>query len=42
MEIMIRHEEPADCFQTENITREAFWDLYQPGCDEHLIVHHIR
>ncbi len=42
MEITLRREEPADYFQTENLTREAFWDVYQPGCDEHLIVHQIR
>lgn len=28
--------------ETEILTREAFWDLYKPGCDEHLIVHKIR
>ena len=22
--------------------REAFWNLYKPGCDEHLIVHKMR
>ena len=28
--------------QTELVTREAFWDLYQPGCTEHLMVRQIR
>ena len=27
---------------TESITREAFWNLYKPGCDEHLILHNLR
>ncbi len=27
---------------TENLTREAFWDLYKPGCDEHLALHQLR
>lgn len=27
---------------TENITREAFWNLYKPGCDEHLVLHQLR
>ncbi len=24
------------------MTREAFWNLYVPGCSEHLIVHQLR
>lgn len=24
------------------MTKEAFWDVYKPGCDEHLMVHKIR
>jgi predicted N-acetyltransferase YhbS len=24
------------------LTREAFWDVYKPGCDEHLVVHKLR
>jgi len=27
---------------TETITREAFWNLYRPGCVEHLILHNLR
>jgi predicted N-acetyltransferase YhbS len=27
---------------TENITRETFWNLYKPGCNEHLILHQLR
>jgi predicted N-acetyltransferase YhbS len=27
---------------TENLTREAFWNLYKPGCDEHLSLHQLR
>jgi Predicted acetyltransferase len=26
----------------ENVTREAFWDVYKPGCDEHLVVRNLR
>jgi predicted N-acetyltransferase YhbS len=26
----------------EEITREAFWNLYFPGCDEHYLVHKMR
>jgi predicted N-acetyltransferase YhbS len=42
MPITIRLEEPSDFGFVENMTREAFWDLYKPGCDEHLVVHKLR
>jgi predicted N-acetyltransferase YhbS len=42
MSIKIRLEEKADHFETENMTREAFWDLYKPGCDEHFVLHQLR
>lgn len=40
--ILIRLEEEKDYKTVEYLTREAFWDLYHPGCSEHLIVHKIR
>ena len=42
MNISIRLEEEQDYKKVEYLTREAFWDLYRPGCVEHLIVHKIR
>ncbi|MFZ2955560.1 MAG: N-acetyltransferase [Candidatus Ozemobacteraceae bacterium] len=42
MSIIIRPEVEADFFETEMITREAFWDKYKPGCDEHLVLHQLR
>lgn len=42
MNITIRQETPADYKKVEEITREAFWNLYCPGCNEHLIVHKMR
>lgn len=27
---------------TENLTREAFWNVYRPGCNEHLVLHNFR
>lgn len=42
MNISIRLEEENDFKNVENMTREAFWDLYKPGCDEHLVLHKIR
>jgi predicted N-acetyltransferase YhbS len=40
--IIIRLEKLEDYSEAENLTREAFWDLYKPGCDEHLVLHKIR
>lgn len=42
MEILIQRTTAKDFFRTEYNTREAFWNLYKPGCDEHLILHNIR
>ncbi len=42
MTISIRLEEERDYGKVEHLTRDAFWDLYRPGCCEHLIVHKIR
>ena len=38
----IRNEVDADYKTVENITRNAFWNLYVPGCDEHYLVHVMR
>jgi len=42
MNISLRLEEEKDFSAVENLTREAFWNIYRPGCDEHLLVHNIR
>jgi len=42
MAIVIRPERPGDYRETEIITREAFCDIYKPGCDEHLVAHKLR
>lgn len=39
---IIRPETERDYRITENLTREAFWNVYQPGCDEHYILHTYR
>jgi predicted N-acetyltransferase YhbS len=41
MEFTLRKGNPADNREVENVTREAFWNLYVPGCDEHLTIHNI-
>jgi len=40
--LIIRPEQPADYRETEILTRDAFWDIYRPGCNEHLLVHKLR
>ena len=40
--IKIRNEEKADYEIVEKITREAFYNLYIPGCVEHYLVHIMR
>lgn len=42
MNIEIRRETEKDYDEVENLTREAFWDVYQPGCDEQLLAHKLR
>lgn len=42
MKFTIRNETPNDHRQVETMTREAFWNLYVPGCDEHYFVHKMR
>lgn len=40
--IRIRLEEPLDYRAVEELTRDAFWDKYRPGCTEHYILHIFR
>lgn len=42
MNIIIRNTNEKDYKITVNLTREAFWDVYKPGCDEHLVLHKMR
>ncbi len=42
MTAVIRREEPGDHDAVEALVREAFWNVYRPGCCEHLIVHRGR
>ena len=38
----IRLEEEKDYRKVEELTREAFWNLYTPGCSEHFMLHNLR
>ena len=40
--IIIRNETPADYRTVEHLTREAFWNVYRPGCLEHYVLHTFR
>lgn len=42
MEVLIRNECEEDTRAVEEVTREAFWNLYVPGCSEHYLVHTLR
>lgn len=42
MDIRFRPETPADHRAVECLTRDAFWNRYRPGCDEHLALHQLR
>jgi putative acetyltransferase len=41
-DLIIRIETPADYAAAENLTREAFWNVYRPGCTEHFVLHTFR
>lgn len=42
MTIEYRLETHDDYRETENMIREAFWNVYCPGCFEHFMLHQIR
>lgn len=40
--IVIRREEEKDRRAVEYMIREAFWNVYRPGCKEHFVIHRLR
>lgn len=40
--IIVRLERKSDYRAVEILTREAFWNIYKPGADEHYFVHKMR
>lgn len=42
MNVLIQRTSESDFSRTEYIARESFWNLYKPGCVEHLILHNLR
>lgn len=41
-DFIIRLEKEEDYGETENLVREAFWNVYRPGCSEHYVIHVLR
>lgn len=40
--ILIRLEKKEERHEVENLVRESFWNVYRPGCLEHLVLHELR
>ncbi len=40
--LIIRNEKKKDYRNVEQLIREAFWNLYVPGCNEHFVLHNLR
>ena len=38
----IRLERTEDYGEVENLVREAFWNVYRPGCSEHYVIRVLR
>lgn len=41
-DITIRQEKKEDHRAVEELVREAFWNVYRPGCFEHYVIHVLR
>ena len=39
---VIRRERKDEYREVENLVREAFWNVYRPGCLEHYVLHRLR
>ncbi len=39
---IIRLEKQEDHRAVEHLVREAFWNVYRPGCSEHYVIHVLR
>ena len=42
MNIIVRNEKVEDKRRVEEVAREAFWNLYYPGCEEHAVINKLR
>ena len=39
---IIRLEREEEYREVENLVREAFWNVYRPGCLEHYVINQLR
>ena len=42
MNYQIRLEKTEEQYTVENLVKEAFWNVYRPGCLEHYVLHRLR
>ena len=42
LKMELRLENDKDYFEVEALTRDAFWNVYRPGCNEHLVLYNLR
>ena len=42
LDVKLRKEGPEDTRPVECLLREAFWNVYVPGCEEHYLAHILR
>ena len=41
-DVIIRPEKQEEYREVETLVREAFWNVYRPGCSEHYVIHMLR
>ena len=41
-DVTIRLEKTEEYSEVEALVREAFWNVYRPGCSEHYVIHVLR
>ncbi len=41
-DVIIRLEKQEEFRGVEHLVREAFWNVYRPGCSEHYVLHTLR
>lgn len=42
LNVTLRRELPDDFQEVEQLTRRAFWNIHEPGCNEHYLAHILR
>ena len=41
-DVVVRLEREDERREVENLVREAFWNVYRPGCLEHYVLRRLR